>query len=62
MTRYGAYLAAGFASVAIVVGGLITTSGNVGDLMLMIRMLGAGIGFVGFAVLSLAVVTLREDS
>jgi|AntRauTorcE11898_2_1112593.scaffolds.fasta_scaffold31564_2 hypothetical protein len=62
MTRYGAYLAAGFASIAIVIGGLITINGSVGELMLIIRMLSAGIGFLALAVLSLAMVTVRDGS
>lgn len=62
MSRYAAYLAAGLASLSIIVGILILVNGSVGEFMLMIRMLSAGIGFVGLAVLSLAVVILRDDS
>lgn len=60
MGKYGAYLAAGFAFVATVVGGLITVNANVSELMLLVRMLGAGLVFVGLAVITLALVVVRD--
>lgn len=60
MGKYAAYLAAGLAFAAIVVGGLITVNADVSDLMMAIQMLGAGIVLVGIAVMTLALVVVRD--
>jgi hypothetical protein len=62
MTKYGAYLAIVLAAIALFVGSLIVINGTAGELILLIRMLGAGIAFLGLAVVALATVALREQA
>jgi len=60
MNKYGVYLTAGLATTAAIIGALITINGSVTELMMLVRLLGAGIVLVALAVLVLAVVVLRQ--
>ncbi|QCC50734.1 hypothetical protein [Halapricum salinum] len=60
MNKYGVYLAVGLAVTAALVGGLITINGSVTELIMLVRLLGAGIVLVGLSVVTLAVVVLRQ--
>lgn len=62
MNKYGVYLAVGLAVVAAFVGVLITINGRVTELMVLVRLLGAGIALVGLAVVTLGVVVLRQHA